>query len=347
MEFEALGCGEQKPRGVTPSLGGKRNLAPERVELGALMVVQWTSFGASGEFQCGLERAGLPFSFSGRQRSGNALLRVDCEFGCSFQECRRGGDTPACLGSTGRDLQFRCHVVVGMPGGLRAVPGAPVRVGRRVRGLGKRSVRVASVSRRRRLVDSRTDKRVAENDSRRHLQQTVGFNSGSCGLVDPEELGGGPHQCRIARGLGGRHKEQATRGFRELRYPSSEARLKPTRHGDRRRQCESAGQFDRCHPARQFEQGKGVAACLGEDALGHTLVERVWKGRAQEGASVRWTESMKREVREACKNLRNGSSAEHERDSLRPHSTSRDCESLRRLVIKPLGVVNKAQDGGL
>jgi hypothetical protein len=77
------------------------------------------------------------------------------------------------------------------------------------------------------------------------------------------------------------------------------------------------------------------------------LVERVWKDRVQEGACVRWVETIDEKVRETIEITGDGSSTEQESDVLRPQSTSHDGERLRRLSIKPLRVVNNTQDGVL
>ena len=111
------------------------------------MVVQGTSFGGGGELQGSLECAGFTLRFGCRERSSNPLFRVDCQFSRSLQERRRGGDAAARLGSTGRHLQVGCHVVVGVPGGLRPVPGAAVTVDPDLGCLSERAVRVASLGR--------------------------------------------------------------------------------------------------------------------------------------------------------------------------------------------------------
>jgi hypothetical protein len=94
-----------------------------------------------------------------------------------------------------------------MPRGLRQVPRAAVWVNTSLSGLRQRSMHVASVRKRCGLVDSRTDQWMAKNDSRKHFQQVISFNRGSCGLVDSELLGGAPHKNRIARRLGSRDEE--------------------------------------------------------------------------------------------------------------------------------------------
>jgi hypothetical protein len=48
---------------------------------------------------------------------------------------------------------------------------------------------------------------MAKNDPRRHFQQALGFDGGSCRLVDSEVLRGAPQKNGIARWLGGREQE--------------------------------------------------------------------------------------------------------------------------------------------
>jgi hypothetical protein len=97
---------------------------------------------------------------------------------------------------------------------------------------------------------------------------------------------------------------------------------------------------------RQFEQGKRVATSFRQDALKNVLVEGTWNSRTQEGACVRRAEAFDGKAWETVEITRDSSSAEQEHDVFRPQSTSHDREHLSRLSIKPLGVVDNAQDGG-
>ena len=176
------------------------------------MIVQRPSFGTGGEFQCSLDCTRLALGFGGREHSSNTMLRVDRELGGALQECCCCGNPAASLSSIGRSLQVICHLVVGMPRGLRQVPRATVRVECSISGLSEHPVRVASFINGCRLVDSRTDQRMPEDHLRRHFQQAVGLDLGSRGVVDSEVLGGAPHKSRIAGRLGSRDEEEAPGG---------------------------------------------------------------------------------------------------------------------------------------
>jgi hypothetical protein len=89
-----------------------------------------------------------------------------------------------------------------MARGLGQVPCAAVKVELSISGVSERPVHVASLSRRCRLVDSRTDQRMAEDYVWRHFQQAIGLDLAVYGLVDSEVPGGAPHKSRIASRLG-------------------------------------------------------------------------------------------------------------------------------------------------
>jgi hypothetical protein len=82
------------------------------------------------------------------------------------------------------------------------VPRSAVRIDIGVGNRSQRSVHLASLGRRSRLVDRRTDERMAEYDTWRHFQQAVSFDIVSCGLVDAELLCCSPQKTGIARWLG-------------------------------------------------------------------------------------------------------------------------------------------------
>jgi hypothetical protein len=185
------------------------------------------------------------------------------------------------LGSISRTFQVLCYLVVWVPRGLGQVPGAAVKVELSISGMSKRPVRVPSVSRCCRLIDSRTDQRMAKHYVWRHFQQAIRLDLAVCGLIDSEVLGGAPHKSWIASRLGGRDEQKALGGWWELRYPSLETRFNSTRYRDRRGQAESPGKFGRRQAAGQLEQGKRISTSFREDALKNLLVERIWKGRSQ------------------------------------------------------------------
>jgi hypothetical protein len=177
--LEVLSGREQESRSVATSFGSEGDPRSEHLELCALMAVKRASFGARGEFQCRLKRSCLPLRFRRGEHSRNTLPRVDREFSCALQECRRCSDTATSLSSNGRFLQSLCHIVIWMPRGLRQVPRSSVWVELNISGFSERLVHVASFGCSCRLVNSRTDQRIAEDHLWTHFQQTISFDLGA------------------------------------------------------------------------------------------------------------------------------------------------------------------------
>jgi hypothetical protein len=186
---------------------------------------------------------------------------------------------------------------------------------------------------------------MAEDHLWTHLEQAISFDLRSRRLVDAKGLGGTPHKGRIAGRLGRRDEKQALGGCWELRDPSTETRFDPTRHRQRRRRSETPGKFGRRKATRELEQSEWVTTSFRKDALEHVLVKRIRKGRPKKGLCVHLAKPEDGKAREITEIRGDGSGTEKECDVFRAQSTSGDGEGLRRLSVKPLRIVNYAQDG--
>ena len=78
--LKAFGGREQESGSVAPPFGSKGHPGSEHIKLCLLKVVHGTSFSTRGESQRGLEGAGLPLGFGGRERSNHTLVRTDRQF---------------------------------------------------------------------------------------------------------------------------------------------------------------------------------------------------------------------------------------------------------------------------
>jgi hypothetical protein len=123
---------------------------------------------------------------------------------------------------------------------------------------------------------------MTENHPDTKLQQIFRFDGLRDRLGDPEQPGCPPHDGRVARRIGRRDEQQATRITRKLRQAPCEALL-DTRGQGHRRQPEPACELYRCHPSRQLQQSERVATCLENDPIQHVLVHRCGQDRLHLG----------------------------------------------------------------
>jgi hypothetical protein len=124
----------------------------------------------------------------------------------------------------------------------------------------------------RRLVDGRADQRVTEREPCAELQQPR---------------------------LGSGQQEQASGRLRERRDPPPEALPDPASQRHRADHAEPAGQFHRRYSVRQLEQGNGVAAGLGADAVANALIQAPGDDRGQQRPGVSTGQSLKHQSRKA------------------------------------------------
>ena len=219
------------------------------------------------------------------------------------------------------------------------MPRSAVGIDTALSGLGQRSVHVASMSRRCRPIDRRTDQRMAEHDPWRHLQETVSCNLGTCELVDPEVLGSAPTQGpdrpsarQPLRGVGVGRMVGASLSVAG-NSPRSGLSVGPTPVGRNPRPARTAS----TRAAIRAEQG-GCHGLRRGYAREHQLVEGVGKRRTHRGRVHRLGPRPSRgRSGETVEIGGDVPSTEQQHDRLRPQTTSNDSECLRRLAIQPLG----------
>ena len=225
------------------------------------------------------------------------------------------------------------------------MPGAPIGVQLRVRGLRQRVVQRVPLSRRRRLVGRRAHRRVPEAHLHADLEQ-AGVDGRRRRLrVDAEPLGRAPHEQRLADGIGGRELHQSP-GVRGQRVQAPPETLLEDRRG---RTPEPAGQLRGAHAAREFQQRERVAARLGDQALADVDVEPPGDDGLQQGLRVLVAEPCEPQLRQAGERavLRRLADREHDRDRLGEHPAGHEAQHLRRGAVEPLQIVHQAQHGSL
>jgi hypothetical protein len=145
----------------------------------------------------------------------------------ALEKGRGRGKAAARLRSRGGTFEFAGNLFVGCGRGLRAVPGAAIRVDARISGLRERAVDLASLVQTSGSVDGRADQWVPEHHSGRQRQPLFRFDGARSRLGDGEPFGGAPYQRRVADRVSGRDQQQASRVGRQRRQPSRIAALDP------------------------------------------------------------------------------------------------------------------------
>ena len=256
----------QPPGGVQQQMGsiaaatrGKGDLAAHQVHPGALELVECSGLRRSQEPERRVERAGLEAGL----RRGQGALRppsgVESQRDRALQERGGGGDPAASLRPAGRALQLGGDLLVRPGGGLGPVPGATVRIKRRIGGLGQGAMHLLAFLERGRPVGRRPDQGMPEQHPGADLQQAGLGRRGRRRSPDPQPLGGLPHQHRIPHWVGRRDQQQRTGLFREALEPPPEARLDPACERHRVREGEPARQLRRRQPPGQLQQRQRVA----------------------------------------------------------------------------------------
>ena len=84
--------------------------------------------------------------------------------------------------------------------------------------------------------------------------------------LDVELVGGLPEQRGVPQGFGGRHQHQQARLIWQLRRPREKGLLEAAGQRLSHPGCGPSDQLLGRPPARELEQGEGVATSLGHDA---------------------------------------------------------------------------------
>jgi hypothetical protein len=127
---------------------------------------------------------------------------------------------------------------------------------------------------------------VAKGDPRADLDQLLRLRGRPRVDRDGELPRRAPEQRRIAERLGSGHEQKPLRLPRHQPDLHPEACLDSAGQSRFSGQEESAGEAARQHPAGQLEQGKRVSACLRDDAIPDSLVERSGARRDKQFACV-------------------------------------------------------------
>ena len=245
----------------------------QQIHAGSPELVQRSGLRGRQQPERRVERAGLQVGLRRRQHALGAAGRIDRQVGRPPQERGRGGEPAAGLRPARRALELGRDVLVGPARGLRAVPGAAIRLERGIGHVRQRAVHALALEVRGRPVDRRAHERMAEAHLRADVQQPGPRRGLERRAGDPEPRRGAPHQRRIADRLRRRDQQQQPRLVGQLLEPPQEALLDPARQRQRLRQPEPARQLRRREPARELQQRERVAARLGDDPVADALVE--------------------------------------------------------------------------
>ena len=173
--FETSGGLQQQRRGVASAAGGERDLPAQQVGPGALELVERLCLGRGQQPQRSVERARLGRCPCGGQLALRPESRLGRESGGPFEEGGCRGQAAAGLRPAGGSLELGGDVLIRPGCCLGPVPGPAVGIGAGIGGLGEGTVDAAAAGGRCRLIDGRTDQRVAEGDPGRYREQPVGL----------------------------------------------------------------------------------------------------------------------------------------------------------------------------
>jgi hypothetical protein len=188
---------------------------------------------------------------------------------------------------------------------------------------------------------------MAENHSNAKLQQVFRFDGLHNRLGDPELPGCPPHDRLVARWVGRRNEQQATRITRKPGQAPRKALLDARGQGHRRGQPEPACELYRRQPARQLQQGKRVAMRLEHDSIQHVLIQESGQDGLQQRPRIAMSQGLDAKRRQSREFVAQLAGREHERDLLRQQAAGDECERACRRPIEPLRVIDDTQQWSL
>jgi hypothetical protein len=217
------------------------------------------------------EGAGPEFGLRRSQRPLGAARGVGGQPRRVLQEGRRRRQPAARLRPAGRALELGADLLVGFRRGLGAMPGAAIRIDRRIARVGQRPMRALPLLPCCGRIDGRAHQRVTEPHAGANVDQAVRLFRRSGPYVQPR--GRAPQQRRVANRVGGGHEEELLglgwEGFDPLPEPLFDA----TGERRRSRQAEAARQLGCAPAAGELQQRERVALGLGDDPVGHQPVD--------------------------------------------------------------------------
>jgi hypothetical protein len=185
---------------------------------------------------------------------------------------------------------------------------------------------------------------VAKRDLGVDLQEPLRLGCGRGVASDPEPLGRSPQEHRIADRLRRRDQKQPPRLGRHLSEPAPEVLLDLLGQRQRDRHSETAPQISGRQPARQLQQRQRIPARLRHDPRAHPLVQGNLQHRGQQRARIAISQTLDDELREPRQLFARFARREDQRHRLGQQAPGHKRECLRRSTIKPLRVVDDAQE---
>ena len=227
------------------------------------------------------------------RRSGSIV-----SVGRAPQERRCGGEPAAGLRPARRALELGRDVLVRASRGLRAVPGAAIRLERGVGRVRQRPVRAPALGIRGRPIDGRPHQRMPEAHLRADIQQPGPRRGSSAVPAIPSRVAarhisaGSPRGSAAATRSSSRVSAAAPRAA-----AGSSPRSGPTAAAAPA--ARTRRQLRRREPARELQQRKRIAARLGDDPVPDALIEPARDDRREQGAGVLVVESFEQQLRQA------------------------------------------------
>ena len=281
-----------------------------------------------------------------RQRTLGAASWLGRELGGALEERGGGSETSTRLRPAGGGFQVVGHVLVQRKRRVCSVPGAAVRVERRIGDRRKLAVRASPLLGRHSPVDGRPKKWMPEGDSRPDLDQVGLYRRSSRVGGNAESRSGAPEQQRIAERLGGGNEEQLL-GLRGQPADSAEeARFDTARERHRVRTGEATDEARRRDAARELEERQRVAAALRDDPIEDALVERPKRRRCEQLTCLRLRESGDPKLPQAGEPV-GRAHVPHREDhehALRLEAPGDEREDLGRGVVEPLRIVDQGDE---
>ena len=296
---EAPRRADEQPRGLADAALVEGDLAPQLLDLRGLQRVDRPGLDRDQQLQRRVERAGVALRPRRGEQAPRAARRVGREHGRGLEERGGRGDAAARQGAAGRAFELLGDLLVGPGRRLGAVPGAPVGIELRIRGLGQRGVqrvpfapatpsgRPPSARTGDGTAPARRSPAVRRRPPASRPRGSMPSRSAARHTSNGSPTGSAAASCSSRR---------VSAGSGSSRRAGTRPRC-PTRH--RAGAAEAARQLRGAHAPRQLQQGQRVAAGLRDDPLPDVLVEPAGDDRRQQGARVVVVEPFEPQLRQA------------------------------------------------
>ena len=292
-----------------------------------------------------LRRSGQLLGLGRRERPPGPPVRVERQCSGSLEEGSGGRQSAARLRPSGGALKLFGDVLVGRQRGPGQMPGAAIRVDLRIGGGRQRPVGSAPILGRRRPVDRRAQQRMAEGDARPELQQPRPHGRAQRVDVEPSSAADRHSSAGSPVGSAAASSSSCWVVGGQLLNPTAKARLDAALQRQLGRQTEAAGQARRAttHAAARARR----AGCPGprRGCGPYALIERRADDRGEQLARILVREPLQPQVRQPRQFIELGGSAdgEQQHDRLRSEPPGHERQHQGRGLIKPLGVIDQAE----